>query len=110
MRSFSWFGHQNASHDTLVAALLRLMCRGAGAGPGWAPRYKSMGMFCTHGLKGNDGDCGCENTFRKNGTMYMMESVVTHPCEKLFPIACATHSPARTSVSATWPAGVSSRT
>ena len=66
------------------------MCAGAqDPGPGWAPRYESMGMFCTHGLKGNDGDCGCENTqFRtQNGTMYMMESVVTHPCEKLFPIA-----------------------
>eukprot|EP00729_Bicosta_minor_P017154 gene17154-8998_t len=55
----------------------------------WSPRYKSLGPFCSHGLKGNDGDCGCENTpFRtQSGDMYIMESVDTHPCNKLFPKA-----------------------
>ena len=53
----------------------------------WRPRYTSLGSFCSKGLKGNDGDCGCENTqFRtQNGSMYIMESVATHPCRRLFP-------------------------
>lgn len=60
----------------------------------WKPRYTSLGAFCSKGLKGNDGDCGCENTqFRQqNGSMYIMESVATHPCNKLFPVAGAGNS------------------
>jgi hypothetical protein len=61
---------------------------------GWKPRYQSLGAFCSHGLHGNDGDCGCENTqFRQaNGSMYIMESVSTHPCERLFPAAAKGNS------------------
>jgi len=54
---------------------------------GWAPKMTSLGPFCSKGIRGNDGDCGCENTpFRTQaGKMHIMESVATHPCSRLFP-------------------------
>jgi len=75
----------------VVFALLPFIVCAQEPTSGWKPRYQSLGASCSKGLKGNDGDCGCENTqFRiANGTMYIMDSVNTHPCSRLFPVAAS---------------------
>jgi hypothetical protein len=74
-----------------LRSLLLVLCGASAQVPNktWTPNYESLGPICSNHLSSS---CGCENTqFRVGananspGKMFMMQSVNTHPCSRLFP-------------------------